>query len=107
VYLAEDQTSGRLFALKKIRCPLGSESVKAALKEVEGTLSSLSPPLEQNELTKDVYKQPTSVSDTPTSFAALTVLWCKIRRERARSFTCVYSSLSPLSLLVAPMLTFR
>ncbi|GAA6032893.1 hypothetical protein JCM8097_000035 [Rhodosporidiobolus ruineniae] len=35
VYLAEDQASGRLFALKKIRCPLGSDSVKAALKEVE------------------------------------------------------------------------
>ncbi|GAA5821526.1 hypothetical protein JCM11251_000891 [Rhodosporidiobolus azoricus] len=35
VYLAQDQASGRLFALKKIRCPLGSESVKAALKEVE------------------------------------------------------------------------
>ncbi|GAA5876507.1 hypothetical protein JCM1840_005562 [Sporobolomyces johnsonii] len=35
VYLAQDQASGRLFALKKIRCPLGSDSVKAALKEVE------------------------------------------------------------------------
>ncbi|GAA5974275.1 hypothetical protein JCM11641_006706 [Rhodosporidiobolus odoratus] len=35
VYLAQDQESKRLFALKKIRCPLGSESVKAALKEVE------------------------------------------------------------------------
>ncbi|GAA6022087.1 hypothetical protein JCM10207_001043 [Rhodosporidiobolus poonsookiae] len=35
VYLAQDQESGRLFALKKIRCPLGSDSVKQALKEVE------------------------------------------------------------------------
>lgn len=35
VYLAEDETSGRLFALKKIRCPLGSESVREAMKEVE------------------------------------------------------------------------
>ncbi|GAA5945916.1 hypothetical protein JCM10213_006179 [Rhodosporidiobolus nylandii] len=35
VYLAQDQASGRLFALKKIRCPLGSDSVQAALKEVE------------------------------------------------------------------------
>ncbi|GJN93687.1 hypothetical protein Rhopal_006744-T1 [Rhodotorula paludigena] len=35
VYLAQDTASGRLFALKKIRCPLGSDSVKAALKEVE------------------------------------------------------------------------
>ncbi|GAA6063852.1 hypothetical protein JCM10212_000332 [Sporobolomyces blumeae] len=35
VYLAQDQESKRLFALKKIRCPLGSDSVKAALKEVE------------------------------------------------------------------------
>ncbi|GAA5825003.1 hypothetical protein JCM3770_001829 [Rhodotorula araucariae] len=35
VYLARDNASGRLFALKKIRCPLGSDSVKAALNEVE------------------------------------------------------------------------
>ncbi|KAK4049253.1 Serine/threonine-protein kinase env7 [Microbotryomycetes sp. JL221] len=35
VYLAQDQSSGRQFALKKIRCPLGSDSVKQALKEVE------------------------------------------------------------------------
>ncbi|KPV73804.1 uncharacterized protein RHOBADRAFT_66670 [Rhodotorula graminis WP1] len=35
VYLAQDNASKRLFALKKIRCPLGSDSVKAALKEVE------------------------------------------------------------------------
>ncbi|GAA5888017.1 hypothetical protein JCM16303_000180 [Sporobolomyces ruberrimus] len=35
VYLAQDQESKRLFALKKIRCPLGSDSVKTALKEVE------------------------------------------------------------------------
>ncbi|GAA5933799.1 uncharacterized protein JCM15063_000469 [Sporobolomyces koalae] len=37
VYLAQDQASKRLFALKKIRCPAGDggESVKVALKEVE------------------------------------------------------------------------
>ncbi|KAK4046605.1 Serine/threonine-protein kinase env7 [Microbotryomycetes sp. JL201] len=35
VYLAQDLSSGRQFALKKIRCPLGSDSVKSALKEVE------------------------------------------------------------------------
>ncbi|KAH8929291.1 Pkinase-domain-containing protein [Atractiella rhizophila] len=35
VYLVEDTTSGRQFALKKIRCPLGSDSVKSAMKEVE------------------------------------------------------------------------
>ncbi|GAA6025597.1 hypothetical protein JCM11491_004771 [Sporobolomyces phaffii] len=35
VYLAQDQESKRLFALKKIRCPLGSDSVKTALKEVQ------------------------------------------------------------------------
>ncbi|KAL8277388.1 hypothetical protein RQP46_010228 [Phenoliferia psychrophenolica] len=35
VYLAQDLQSGRLFALKKIRCPLGSDSVRTALKEVE------------------------------------------------------------------------
>lgn len=35
VYLAEDLSSRRLFALKKIRCTLGSDSVKEALKEVE------------------------------------------------------------------------
>ncbi|KAM0748389.1 Pkinase-domain-containing protein [Meredithblackwellia eburnea MCA 4105] len=35
VYLAQDTTSLRLFALKKIRCPLGSDSVREALKEVE------------------------------------------------------------------------
>ncbi|MBW0476959.1 hypothetical protein O181_016674 [Austropuccinia psidii MF-1] len=35
VYLTQDLSSGRLFALKKIRCPLGSDSVKEALKEVE------------------------------------------------------------------------
>jgi copper chaperone CopZ len=34
--LAQDLESKRLFALKKIRCPLGSDSVKTALKEVEG-----------------------------------------------------------------------
>ncbi|ORY77653.1 kinase-like domain-containing protein [Leucosporidium creatinivorum] len=35
VYLAQDVASGRHFALKKIRCPLGSDSVRTALKEVE------------------------------------------------------------------------
>ena len=35
VYLCEDETSGRQFALKKIRCPLGSSSVQEAMKEVE------------------------------------------------------------------------
>lgn len=39
VYLAQDLASGRQFALKKIRCPLGSESVRVALKEVEGKQS--------------------------------------------------------------------
>lgn len=34
VYLAQDLASSRLFALKKIRCPLGAESVRAALNEV-------------------------------------------------------------------------
>ncbi|KAI9290283.1 other/NAK protein kinase [Umbelopsis sp. AD052] len=34
VYLAEDQ-SGRLFAMKKIRCTFGTETVDEALKEVE------------------------------------------------------------------------
>jgi len=36
VYLAQDLASGRLFALKKIRCPLGQDSVREALNEVEG-----------------------------------------------------------------------
>lgn len=35
VYLAQDEHSGRQFALKKIRCPTGSESVKEAMREVE------------------------------------------------------------------------
>lgn len=35
--LVEDSTSGRLFALKKIRCPLGSEQLKVVLKEVEAS----------------------------------------------------------------------
>jgi len=35
VYLAQDETSGRQFALKKIRCPTGSEGVKEAMLEVE------------------------------------------------------------------------
>lgn len=36
VYLAQDVESSRLFALKKIRCPL-PESVRAALNEVEAS----------------------------------------------------------------------
>ncbi|KAH7884410.1 other/NAK protein kinase [Phlebopus sp. FC_14] len=35
VYLAQDEMSGRQFALKKIRCPTGSEGVKEAMREVE------------------------------------------------------------------------
>ncbi|KAF8639418.1 hypothetical protein AX17_001508 [Amanita inopinata Kibby_2008] len=35
VYLAQDEVSGRQFALKKIRCPTGSEGVKQAMREVE------------------------------------------------------------------------
>ncbi|CAL5867793.1 uncharacterized protein PFLUO_LOCUS2014 [Penicillium psychrofluorescens] len=35
VYLVQDKTSSELFALKKIRCPFGQESVSQALKEVE------------------------------------------------------------------------
>lgn len=35
VYLCEDETSGREFALKKIRCPTGSEDVRQAMREVE------------------------------------------------------------------------
>ncbi|GJJ08228.1 hypothetical protein Clacol_002437 [Clathrus columnatus] len=34
VYLAQDETSGRQFALKKIRCPTGSDGVKEAMREV-------------------------------------------------------------------------
>jgi hypothetical protein len=34
VYLVTD-SSGSLYALKKIRCPFGQESVRNALKEVE------------------------------------------------------------------------
>jgi hypothetical protein len=34
VYLVTD-SSGALYALKKIRCPFGQESVRNALKEVE------------------------------------------------------------------------
>src|ERR1700752_536302 len=34
VYLAEDQ-SGRHFAMKKIRCTFGTETVEEAMKEVE------------------------------------------------------------------------
>lgn len=35
MYLAQDDHSGRQFALKKIRCPTGSEGVKEAMREVE------------------------------------------------------------------------
>ncbi|KAF8907261.1 kinase-like domain-containing protein [Gymnopilus junonius] len=35
VYLAQDEHSGRQFALKKIRCPTGSQGVKEAMREVE------------------------------------------------------------------------
>ncbi|QRV75334.1 Serine/threonine-protein kinase [Ceratobasidium sp. AG-Ba] len=35
VYLVEDSTSGRLFALKKIRCPTGEDGVREAMREVE------------------------------------------------------------------------
>ncbi|KAJ5708400.1 hypothetical protein N7488_008201 [Penicillium malachiteum] len=35
VYLVQDRVSSELFALKKIRCPFGQESVSQALKEVE------------------------------------------------------------------------
>ncbi|EJU04981.1 Pkinase-domain-containing protein, partial [Dacryopinax primogenitus] len=35
VYLAQDETSGRMFALKKIRCPTGAEGVREAMREVE------------------------------------------------------------------------
>jgi serine/threonine kinase 16 len=35
VYLVSDNTNQQLYALKKIRCPFGQESVSLALKEVE------------------------------------------------------------------------
>ncbi|KAF8703626.1 hypothetical protein AX14_014187 [Amanita brunnescens Koide BX004] len=35
VYLAQDEVSGRQFALKTIRCPTGSGDVKQAMREVE------------------------------------------------------------------------
>ncbi|KAJ3993471.1 Pkinase-domain-containing protein [Lentinula boryana] len=35
VYLAQDEGSGRQFALKKIRCPTGNDGVKEAMREVE------------------------------------------------------------------------
>ncbi|EXJ90255.1 NAK protein kinase [Capronia coronata CBS 617.96] len=35
VYLVQDTTDSALYALKKIRCPFGQESVSQALKEVE------------------------------------------------------------------------
>ncbi|KAH8994993.1 Pkinase-domain-containing protein [Lactarius akahatsu] len=34
VYLAQDETSGKEFALKKIRCPTGSEGVELVMREV-------------------------------------------------------------------------
>ncbi|KAF4123555.1 hypothetical protein GMORB2_6256 [Geosmithia morbida] len=35
VYLVEDTTTHQLFALKKIRCPFGAESVQQAMREVD------------------------------------------------------------------------
>ncbi|PHH87252.1 hypothetical protein CDD83_9128 [Cordyceps sp. RAO-2017] len=35
VYLVEDTASHQLFALKKIRCPFGAESVQQAMREVD------------------------------------------------------------------------
>ncbi|KAL4248006.1 protein kinase superfamily protein [Abortiporus biennis] len=35
VYLAQDEHSGRQFALKKIRCPSGNDDVRQAMREVE------------------------------------------------------------------------
>ena len=35
MYLVQDNSNQQLFALKKIRCPFGQESVSQALKEVE------------------------------------------------------------------------
>jgi serine/threonine protein kinase len=35
VYLVQDVASGRFYALKKIRCPFGSEGVQDAMKEAE------------------------------------------------------------------------
>jgi serine/threonine kinase 16 len=35
VYLVQDTSTSELYALKKIRCPFGAESVSQALKEVE------------------------------------------------------------------------
>lgn len=35
VYLVQDNSTSQLYALKKIRCPFGQESVSLALKEVE------------------------------------------------------------------------
>ena len=35
VYLVEDTNSHELFALKKIRCPFGAESVQQAMREVD------------------------------------------------------------------------
>ncbi|KAF9907520.1 hypothetical protein BX616_000391 [Lobosporangium transversale] len=35
VYLVQDVATGRLYALKKIRCPFGSEGVQEAMKEAE------------------------------------------------------------------------
>lgn len=35
VYLVEDTSTSELFALKKIRCPFGAESVQQAMREVD------------------------------------------------------------------------
>lgn len=43
VYLVRDRTSGREFALKKIRCALGSDTYREALREIEATKRFRSP----------------------------------------------------------------
>ncbi|RUS13174.1 serine/threonine-protein kinase [Endogone sp. FLAS-F59071] len=35
VYLVQDVSTGRLFALKKIRCPFGTQAVRDAMREVD------------------------------------------------------------------------
>jgi len=49
VYLVQDTSTSQLYALKKIRCPFGQESVSQALKEVEAyTLFSPHPNIIHN-----------------------------------------------------------
>jgi serine/threonine protein kinase len=84
VYLAEDLESGRLFALKKIRCPLGSDSVREALKEVEGGCA----PSEERE-DADGEVQRTRGSGILISSGVWTAVSSRTRRTiRPRSFTC-------------------